>query len=359
MKVAMTITTVLVVLLVLHPMHAQRTLTQDSTQAASPWLLSASAGYGRVSVHTPKINHLQGAYPTGCELELSQWLLTERARQLYNCFPRIGISLNYWNFDHPALGYSLSSLFSLEPFIVSRGTYKLSFKGGFGGAYMSNPYHPTKNPENLTYSTHLSFPVVVAINQYCQLNTSWSIKTSIAFQHISNGGIRKPNLGINYPTFFLGFEKALQPYIVPPPSPPTSYKKNRRLETVLSGGLKHDNDSTPQDMVSGLNGLYSHQVSRINAITGNVFFEYIHRSYLTGWEATMISVLIGNEFLLGKFTFGQQIGCYLKQSESTPSRLLQYYSLHYYFNKHFLAGIAIKAHGQVAEYLGIRIGHVF
>ena len=67
-------------------------------------------------------------------------------------------------------------------------------------------------------------------------------------------------------------------------------------------------------------------------------------------------IALGHEFLLGKFLFSQQFGVYLNNPNPRHSDFYQRYGLVYRINKFFNAGINLKAHGHVANFLDFRLG---
>jgi hypothetical protein len=40
----------------------------------------------------------------------------------------------------------------------------------------------------------------VGLGLWIRVNDKWSINPSVNYQHISNGGMRQPNKGLNWPT---------------------------------------------------------------------------------------------------------------------------------------------------------------
>lgn len=273
----------------------------------------------------------------------------------------MGISLNYWNYDHAALGYGIGSFFFFEPFLDYGGRVKVSFKLGMGISYLSNPYNEETNAANLTYSTYFSFPLFVGGTVYYMIKECTALKFTVSFQHISNGGLKQPNLGINYPVLSVGVERALNSY-QSPSTPPglQNYEKERRWEFGVGYAIKDVEGMDHKVGIWLLNLLYSHQVSRVNAIIGNWFSEHDNRvmagNFIDKWRS---SLLVGNEFLLGRINFSQQLGIYVFRPLETSSLLLQYYSLQYKISDTLFFGVGLKAHGQVADYLGLRLGVMF
>ncbi|MBR8538192.1 acyloxyacyl hydrolase [Carboxylicivirga sediminis] len=329
-------------------------------QSDAPVFYGISAYYGQFQVHTKSLYPYNGTHPYGVEFELSQLLLRDNIRETFGTFIKWGVGLNYVNFDHSDLGFALTGMAYIEPFIRSGRRWRYSLKAGMGVAFMSHPYHPASNPQNLTYSTQLAFPLFGGGSVYYFFTNEWAIKATASFQHISNGGIKQPNLGINYPVIALGVEHTMHHYTIPPPKRLHHFKKETRMDILMGYSLKEDTTHTnDQNVITGFVNR-SWQVSRINAITGSFFIEYQESSEITSnKDQWSIAPLVGNEFILGKLYFGQQIGAYLLKGQKAPNLLLQNYYLRAKINAHFIAGVNLKAHGRVADFLSVQLGFTF
>ncbi len=326
----------------------------------SPVFYGLSAYYGQFQVHTKTLYPYNGTHPFGMEFELSQLLLKDRIRETFGTFIKWGIGLNYVNFDHDDLGYAISAIAYIEPFIDAHGRWRYSLKAGSGLAYMSHPYDADSNPRNLAYSTQLTFPLFGGGSVYYFFTKQWAVKLTASFQHLSNGGTKQPNLGINYPVIALGVEHSVHHYTIPPRKTLRSYTKQQRTDMMVGYTLKEDTTNTNNVHVANLLINRSWQVSRINALSISALVEFQELSErqktIDQWS---VASLVGNEFIFGKLYFGQQIGIYLLQGQAAPNLLLQNYYLRYRINARLMTGVGLKAHGRVADYLSVQLGYIF
>lgn len=329
-------------------------------QSDSPLFFGASVYYGKFQVHTKSLYPYNGTHPFGLELEISQLLLNERIRETFGTYIKWGAGLNYVNFDHPNLGYAISGLAYIEPFIKVHGQWRFSLKAGCGTAFMSHPYDPEDNQKNLTYSTHLAFPLFGGGSVYYFFNKQWAMKATASFQHISNGGIQQPNLGINYPVIAIGVEHTNKYYSIPPKQTLRRYNKAKRSDILLGYSLKEDTTNTNDINVITLHLNHSWQVSRINALSLCLMTEYEQlpdtQKAIDQWS---IAPFFGNEFILGKLYFGQQIGIYALRGYQAPNLMVQNYYLRFRIQSNLITGINLKAHGRVADYLSLQFGVAF
>ncbi|MFC2104873.1 acyloxyacyl hydrolase, partial [Bacteroidota bacterium] len=85
--------------------------------------------------------------------------------------------------------------------------------------------------------------------------------------------------------------------------------------------------------------------------------EEISRKGLTN-DFQKISGLIGHHLLFGKYDFSQFWGTYI-YAPYKPQNFFQRYSLSFRFSKHFLGGVTLKTHSDVADSFHVLIGFTF
>lgn len=166
--------------------------------------------YGFVIPHTREIKNIADSYPWGISADLSIHFTDSASWQYLHAYPRLGATLAYYNFDKPdVLGSAYALIVYAEPFLAAHKDFGLSFRMGLGIAYLDNVYHPETNPDNLFYSTKISFPLVANLMTNYRLDDYFLLRAGATYKHISNGGIRQPNKGINFPSLSIGVDYAL------------------------------------------------------------------------------------------------------------------------------------------------------
>ena len=327
-----------------------------------PNLFSIGAGYQRgfILAHSEAVQNTKGSNPTGVELILS-WKRNDPAVwDLCNCYPRKGLLLTYHEYDNAILGQGLSAAYFLEP------TYRLSknlffaFKAASGLSYLTNPFDSIKNPANQSYSTDLSVYLTVGLGLWFQLNPHWWINSSINYQHISNGGLRQPNKGINWPTagFALSYQKATRPFYTGARMKEKFWKEyslrwDAGVFAIARRVLDANGNSSRLPLV-GFNVQTSKQIGRINAITlgFEIYRDEVLRIQLKrdSLQASSVKagILFGHEFLLGKFLFSQRLGLYVFDQTPYYDQLYHRWGLQYRINRQFGVGFSLQAHRHVA-----------
>jgi hypothetical protein len=239
---------------------------------------------------------------------------------------------------------------------------------GAGLSYITKVYDEQNNPENLFFSSHLSYLVHLDVNLTKYITDRYFLFLYAKYNHISNGGVKKPNKGMNFPTFGLGMGYNFKTLDFPG-------KKKVPLEKPVpvipvagafsTGRTIHTNEEDEYKLAVGLFAKGRRKISRLNALT--LGFEGVYdRSLYNKDEArgslvsnSYYSLLAGHSFVFGKFIFSQEWGTYLYAPFYEKQTFFQRYSLTYNIWNNLRAGVTLKAHAEVAENFNVLITYDF
>lgn len=298
------------------------------------------------------------------------WHYSDPKSQSYcNCFPRLGISAMYINFDNPDIlgqGFSLSAF--VEPFIPLGENINISFRFLAGAVYLNNVYNPVSNPENLFYSTNFSYLLSINPILNFQIFKNWNFRIGGNYNHISNGGNTHPNKGINFPTVSIGLD-----YSVKPPdfsrklkTELTQSRDKNSFRFILLGTAKLPfGEQRKRKILYGSSFIYGHGISRLSRLT--VGLEYVNDGALKTElqkvdgnipDHQRFSALAGHDLVIGRFIFSQQLGVYIYSPVKPMDPVFQRWGLDYYISEKFFIGTNLKAHRHVADFLDFRIGYM-
>jgi hypothetical protein len=339
-----------------------QSLPDDST--ASVRLLGMKGHYGFVIVHSRELVPVRHSNPRGLEVDLAWHKTSRKAWESCHCYPRLGAALTLWDYDQPSiLGYGATGLFYVEPLFAPWRQFSFSVRAGMGLSFQTKPYDPVSNPFNLSYSTYVAVPLQLGGALHWRLAPQWMLDATLAYNHFSNGGIREPNKGINWPTAALGVARYF--------SPPAFIDRDKRdwredhapetrLDVAFFLGFKEPR-SKLYLFSPGVEVKASRQVARLHALTlgGEFMYDNGRRFRIAqagreeGPQAGGLAV--GHEFLLGRFLFGQQIGAYVYKPYRVGDDLYQRYSLMFRASQRLSAGASLKAHRHVADFGDFRI----
>ena len=349
------------------PVKSYATETDTSTNSK---LIGVRGHYGFVLIHSRDLRPIEDSSPWGIEIDFGWHLTSRKAWDYCNCYPRAGLSFVFWDFDNRrVLGHGLTLTGYLEPVYFNQKRFNLSFRTAMGVSYESRPYHPETNPDNLSYSTRFAFPVTLNLGFNYKISPYWNVRLAANYNHISNGGIKLPNKGVNYPTASLGMDYTFKPFDFaarhktrkPPPE-----KRNRYELTYLMTASNNLTTPNKQFVIWGIAFKFSRHIGRSSALSiGSEFVsdysqkDRIEKSHLPNRDHKRAAILAGHEFWLGRFVFSQQIGVYYYDKIGEHDPVYHRWGLLFHFTDQFFMGFGLKAHRHVADFLDGKIGVVF
>ena len=172
---------------------AQHTTNKGLFQVGAKW------HRGFIIRHSRELIDVSRARPFGLELN-AHWLLNgEKHVRQNGLIAKRGFAVYWTHFDNPAvLGQSVAVVPYVEPLILPWRRLYGSFQLGLGAAYVSKVYDESTNPTNLFFSLPLNFWVLLNTHVYFKINKRWQSSCGFNYNHISNGGMKNPNKGMNF-----------------------------------------------------------------------------------------------------------------------------------------------------------------
>ncbi len=345
--------------------EAQDTLRPTTTTVGGQFL------HGFIIAHSPELVPISQSHPQGVELSLD-WLRTSQtAWQRCHCFARSGVLVQYVNFNNPAvLGSAWSGMAYFEPILFAKNRLELSLRSAAGLSYLTRVYDAQTNPKNTFFSSPVSALLSVQFKARLRVSTHLALTMAAQYAHISNGGLRLPNRGMNFPMVAVGINyNRIQPrlpstknFVLPPPN---LHWRVRMLGYVTAKVLEQSG-VYPQQILP----LYGAQVAAIKPLTrlyaiqmgieaklhdGFARASLARQNQTTDHRAA--ALLLGHELQLGYFRFGQQFGLYVyNPSPTAVDNIYHRHSLLWRSPKGWLLGVSLQAHRQVAEAFDLRVG---
>jgi len=342
------------------------TLIYKSVYCQSLNSLSFNGNYGFIFAHSKDVENTSGSRPIGFSVEYSKLKFDSISYNYARCYPKTGFGLTYFNFDNRVLGHSLSANYFLEPsFALSRQTM-FAPRGCVGLSFLTDPYHPVKNPNNNSYSLPVSVYLQVGLTINHKLSNRLGFNMSANYLHISNGGIKDPNKGINWMTCRIGLNYQInsiefkkQCYV----SNAKSHQINRAEFGLYSSSKIVAKGEKKRFFVPGVFIGYHIQINNLHSV-GSVVD--VHFDYSLAEKQSRIneplhyhfgSFAINHSFLLGRFNFWQQAGYYFIEPDERYTKWYHRWGLEYQLTKNISLGGSVKAHLQVAHFADLRLSY--
>ena len=326
--------------------------------------ISLNTHYGFIYAHDKDVENTDGSRPFGISLEYSILKFDSASFNIARCYPKSGISLIYFNYDNPVLGHSLTCAYFIEPSFALSDRFFFAPRGSVGLTWLSNPYDPVRNPGNNSYS----LPVSVFLQAGLALNYRFSQKANVHasanYLHISNGGVKNPNKGINWPTASVGFSYRIneanfqkQKY-----QPARRFRTYNRFDAgIYSSGKTDQREGNALHLVPGIFVGYQRRLNNLHSIG---LVADLHLDYALAKKQKSLnekeyfyfpSLAASHEYLIGKFIFWQQVGFYVITPDERFNRWYHRWGLNYSLTENFSIGTSLKAHAQVAHFADLRL----
>ncbi len=328
-------------------------------------ILYSSIWTGRESLHQFTQDH-----PWSAQIDFSVLKNTQYAWNYCHCYSQSGLSFGYINFANPSkLGKAFTVAGFAEPYLLLSKRFQISLRGGMGLAFLNKVYDSIANRENIFFSTKMSFLLMLGTNFSWQINEYLKFKTSIQFNHISNGGRRDPNEGMNFPGFTIGLDYSINRQKLERRTKEKFTGKSvgvvihtfGNLRTAWAGGVWPEE----RQLVLGSNGGVIKRISRLNGVGagGEFYYDGINSVYQQrsgqSIQTVVAAVNVQHYLFFGKLLFGQQLAWFVTPNTGYKRVLFQRYFIEYEMRRNWYAGFSLKAHGDHADYLAFSTGYFF
>jgi hypothetical protein len=330
------------------------------------------AHYGFIIPHSESIRDVSHTRPFGLEISHGKFHTSFSDWKVFNAYWISGLEASYFNFQNPkVLGSAIAISFFAEPVLTNGEKYYFSIRGGGGLSYHSKIYDPDSNPSNLFFGSRISFPLYVSARFKYRISERTFFTLSANYNHISNGGFRQPNKGMNFPTLALGLDH----FQNRPPVLDHNYSSFREIrkrrmffaiQALTTVRMINREGGFPGKacFVYGFNTRISKPLGPIYTI--NAGAEIIGDGYIRETlkrdsiqvDYKRFALTLGQDFTLGKVIFTQYFGFYLYAPNKARNPIYQKYELSYNVLNNFSFGIYIKAHAQVAESMGVTFNYL-
>ena len=210
--------------------------------------------------------------------------------------------------------------------IIPREKWRISHQIGYGIAYASKHFDEQKNPENnvigSAWNVYLDLRFFAEINVHKHL----TLNVGAGFNHFSNGGVHKPNLGLNTPYAQMGLKYRFVPATWQKIKKDSIPKPERRHEYFFRFGTgigQIRGYGTAQYPIYAASIGYGYDTSAANKVMGGIIMEHDARlrdfNLVTGEDTTHVvskpftcALFIADEMMIGRFALHYEAGLYLR-----------------------------------------------
>ncbi len=325
--------------------------------------------YGAIIAHTTDLKPISQTNPYGFQLEMSKLRTSDKAWKTCFCYGRTGFAFTYFNYANPdVLGSSYNLIYFVEPYFTYRGPFKFSLRGSIGATYLDTIFDEESNPDNVLFSTPLSFYLALSLNLNYHINDKYAINIAANYNHISNGGQKQPNKGMNFPTLSVGIDRVID--YTKLTQKPNELKEYSRDWSYYFGSFAslRSADREAESTNHPLIGITAGALKPLSAINGfNLGTEFWYDwsdqkiAQVEGFSDSSFSSAItaGHHFSIGNFYFLQQFGAYVTRPKNIQGNwLYQRYSFWYRLTNRWTIGASLIAYGRTADHMDGRLLYI-
>ncbi len=346
--------------------QVQNLKAQEAQKERFPFL-SLSPHVGFIIPHSNELKEISSSTPFGFQAEAGFIHTGPKAYAQTQSFSRLGLALQHMQFGNPKeLGSSTALSAFLEPYILAETKVQLSFRFGIGATYLNRVYDEKTNPRNIFFSSPISFVTFLAFTGRVNLHPNWKANASLFYNHISNGGARMPNKGMNFPTLSIGLDYL--PFGEKFSKPAIEFKNDQKWWLYFETGFSGKNTPEGRNKASEMALIANAQIlaeRKVNPIHGfSLGMEFSEDQYrkkdFEYWNLELahqtLGLMLGHAFHLGKVRLTQHYGIYMFNEDSNKRFAYQRYGLYYQCSKRFYFGGTLKVHRHVADIFDVRLG---
>lgn len=343
---------------------------EQKTVSKEPWSFGVNGYYGTLFRYRSGLPPLNFTHPFGVEVYANRHTTGKQEWERAYKHPQIGYAVAYYNYGVPGeLGEAVSLTTYLDNLLVQGPKSSLRFNIGTGLVYSSRHYTPITNELNKAIGSKLAFSLRGTVRYEFPLSRHTFMNVNLAFRHFSNGGLNKPNNGMNFPLLGMGvrYQARQVKLVARPDSVEATIDKRIRPNIRFSAGIKEVLLIDEKHPVYNLSAYASKRISRRSSLLvgADAFHdaalrnEFINMSLAPPDEELdprMAGVTLGHQLHLNRLSLVIQMGRYVYQPYDLFAKYYQRYGLQYAVTKNLSASAMLLAHTRTANVIEWGVG---
>lgn len=290
--------------------------------------------------------------------------------QYYRRYPQIRLTYLYSDFGgSEQLGVLNAILPNIHLPLISTKKFTFSFGMGLGLAHLSKKFDRINNYQNLAIGSNYNAAIKFETLFQFKIKTQLRFNAGFSMIHISNGTIKSPNYGLNFPAIFAGFAWKILPGEIKYFKPEKEITKRGKINVRLLGSV-----ATKQI----INVWDEHFAIFATSLTVSRFYNNTNKMLL-GFDAiydestryllekdempadewidiTKIGINIGHEWTFSKLSVFMNMGYYVHNNNETNAVLYNKLGVNYNVLKFAYVGINLQTHWAKADFLSVGLG---
>ena len=326
--------------------------------------------FGFISPHNVLVNEVIKGHSQITELSFYQQTTGEKQWERFFNYPKMGISAVFINSGNPE---SLGNIYGLFPYVdfpLNHWKITWNLKFGYGIGYVEKPFNRETNYKNLAIGS--------SINALIFMNSHWDfpvtekivLSTGISLTHLSNGSLKRPNLGINIFSMNAGLSYYFGNPIVKETATDEKREKELSHAALVTFGVKEI------DPIGGNKYMvYNTSYNLLKIVTNkssigvgadfsyNTSLELLNRRVQSEEKGKMSNFNMGIAGIysmdLGKISLMFHTGAYVYRAYKQDGIVYSKIGTRYRFSNNLFFNLSLKTHFFVADFIEYGIGYRF
>lgn len=329
----------------------------------APWSYGVNGYYGALFRYKSGLPPLSFTNPTGLEVYANRHTIGQKPWEVKYNYPQVGIAFSYYNYGVPEeLGEAFSLTTYLDNVLWQGRRNSLHLQLGTGIVYSTRYYVPELNEGNKAIGGPFAFVLRGTLRYEFPLNPDAYMNVNLAFRHFSNGGLSKPNNGMNFPMLGLGVRYQQREVELLPVSeePLPAVDKSVHLNLRIGAGVKEVLLIDRMHPVYNVSVYASKRLTRTNTLLlgADGFYDTALEEELINVarpvpdgniDGRMAGVTLGHELHLSSLSLVVQAGRYIYQPLKLFPSYYQRYGLKYDLTENLSASVMLLAHSRTAN----------
>ncbi|PLX04972.1 MAG: hypothetical protein C0594_08440 [Marinilabiliales bacterium] len=334
--------------------------------------LRIEGNYGFIWRHRTIMDYFIESHNYAGNIEYLKRTTGKKSYEQIHRLPYWGLGLSYNNLRNNILGNAAALYGFLEIPVIEKPKYLFSYQISSGLGLLTKKFHPVENYFNLAIGSNINIYIGINFRNCYYITKKLALTGGFRLAHYSNGGTKKPNLGINIISLQAGIqyrfgeiaelnfkEKSI-----------TLPRKKTNLNTWYSIGFRSVEEASPTHYIySSISGNYAIYVSgkrKIGAGLDLIFDESLRRSLIkAGYEEIKTiyyfrpGIFLSHDFIVGNLDMYINAGAYIYSKWKNDGSIYSRFGLRYHFKNQLFANISVKTHFAKAQVIEWGVGYTF
>lgn len=322
--------------------------------------IAFNLGSGGFAPHKKITQHLLGGPAFKFELDYTFRTQGEKDFHQWYKFPYYGIAYSFETSGNPVVIGNLQAINFFGAIPLYHAENPVRFRVGAGLGWVQKTFDLYSNNKNNAIGSHLNTNIQLRIEKDFQLFDTQILRLGIGLSHFSNASFQKPNLGLNFGHFYLGYGfqiKKNNPLAKEKTSKKITDSKPFEFKLILGAGMRENATLIEKKyFVGAFTAQLERKINHISSwlVASDNYLNYALQNNPKGIFQSGVSLGYMQHF--DKLRIGLALGTYLYNAPSTEENIYNKVIIEYHFSQKFFCQLLLKSHWASADFFNFTVG---